>query len=371
VTDALLRAATARSAGRLETLDVTGCARVTHAALLAAVTANSGTLRELQMRGATRTDTTVAQAEALLRAAPGLRACHAGVQTSEVPVARAMLRADLPFAALRLHRLRVRAATFPFAEHAVLALVADLPTCTSIREFELVTALLNGPAALDALVDAAVACRLRALRLIDCTLDAASAPALARLLGGGALAELDISGRGEPFLDAPAAAVLANALRACSTLTALMLRHVSFWDDPGVATVLLGALTGHASLRTLVLSHNLINDANPAAVSAALGALVAANAPALQEVKLHNCGLSDSELRPLFDALPGNTHLRTLNCNVNKLTNAFACNALLPAVRANGSLRLLSCTLQRNVSAAGKQALAEAEALVAQRAADQ
>jgi hypothetical protein len=46
----------------------------------------------------------------------------------------------------------------------------------------------------------------------------------------------------------------------------------------------------------------------------------------------------DVGLRPLFDALPANTHLRTLNVAGNDMSEAFARDVLLPAVRANGCL---------------------------------
>jgi hypothetical protein len=181
---------------------------------------------------------------------------------------------------------------------------------------------------------------------------------LARLLGGGALAVLEIVDCGDPFVDAAAAVVLANALRACSTLTALALTCVDFWRDPAAATAQLGALTGHASLRTLDLSYNdAYNNADPAAAGAALGTLVAVNAPALTELDVSWCYLGDAGLRPLFDALPANTHLAKLECGGNGVTDAFVYDVLLPAVRANGSLLQL------------ESASTEAEALVAQRAA--
>jgi hypothetical protein len=137
------------------------------------------------------------------------------------------------------------------AEDAISALAADLAACSFIRELVVGSARLDTLVALDALVDAALACRLHTLRLNRCELSAASAPALARLLGGGALAELAICSMA-PFLHAAhTAEVLADALRACSTLTVLTLQSVRLWDDSGTATALLGALTGHASLRTL------------------------------------------------------------------------------------------------------------------------
>jgi hypothetical protein len=74
----------------------------------------------------------------------------------------------------------------------------------------------------------------------------------------------------------------------------------------GDGTALLGALTGHASLRMLDLSMNGHDD-NPhdaehaAATGAALGALVGANAPALTALDVSVCSLGDDGLRPLFD----------------------------------------------------------------------
>jgi hypothetical protein len=62
---------------------------------------------------------------------------------------------------------------------------------------------------------------------------------------------------------------------------------------------------------------------------------VAANAPALRELNLDSCHLSDVGLGPLADALPANTHLRVLNCRGNLLSEAFMRDRLLPAVRAN------------------------------------
>jgi hypothetical protein len=203
--EALLHAAAKRAAGHLETLNVSDCSLITYNALLAVVTANSASLRELHTcgNGDLCFGWPAAEAEALLHAAPGLRACHAAVVTFEPAEARALLRNDPPFGALRLERLSVRGHQFD-TENPVLALAADLATCSFISELLVSRTCFETPAALDALVDAVLTCRLRTLRLYGCYFPAASAPALARLLGGGALTELDIDNfGGEPLLVLP------------------------------------------------------------------------------------------------------------------------------------------------------------------------
>jgi hypothetical protein len=113
------------------------------------------------------------------------------------------------------------------------------------------------------------------------------------------------------------------------------------FDDVAAAAELLGALTGHASLRILCLQGNDVEPADRAAVGAALGALVAANAPALTHLDVSFCNLRTNGLRALLEALPRNSHLRTLDCTYNDMSVAFARKVLLPAVRANASLRTL------------------------------
>jgi hypothetical protein len=84
--------------------------------------------------------------------------------------------------------------------------------------------------------------------------------------------------------------------------------------DPAVATTLLGALTGHRSLRWLHTHHNeFTSAADQAAAGAALGTLIAANAPALEVLDVKFCSFDDVGLRPLMDALPHNSHLRVLD----------------------------------------------------------
>jgi hypothetical protein len=160
------------------------------------------------------------------------------------------------------------------------------------------------------------------------------------------------------LLDEPAAALLGTALRANCTLRLLYLSGVGFFNnDVNAAAALLRALTAHRSLTTLCIAY--VRDAMDAATrrsaGAALGALVAANAPALASLLVANCGLGDAGLGPLADALPHNTHLRRLCADENDLTDAFM-QSRLPAVRANCSLQELTLE-QEDTSDAAREAM--------------
>jgi hypothetical protein len=348
-TQALLRAAAARAGGQLQALHLTDCVAITHVALLAVVRDNADTLTELRMEGSgSILDldflALFRQVEAVLGAAPRLRLLAADVYCIGIAEAHRLLRNEGAFAALRVRKLCVDM----YGEAGVLALASDLAAHTCLTEVRLDRAPLGTLAALDAVVDAALALRLPSLALCLCHVTPASAPALARLISGGALTELFVYNNTEQLLDQPAAALIADALRASSTFTKLKLPACSFWRDAAAATLLLDALTAHRSLRTLKLGGNRIQpgDQQAAALAAALGALVAADAPALQELNVSASGLGDAGLGALVDALPLNTHLRTLNLSFNNCTEDFALDRLLPAVRANTSLRHLTAVLQ-------------------------
>jgi hypothetical protein len=353
--DALLRGAAARAGGALEALDVSGIT-ITHEALLAVVAANSDTLRRLRVCPAAcvmtqehdyGTRLLLSDAEALLRAASRLRVFDACVDCDSIADARRALRTVADeglLAPLRVHGLLVRLGDGAAlaAEADLLALAADMAAHAYLQELR-VTGASGTPAVLDSFLDAALARRLAVLSLMSCGFTATSAPALARLLAGSALTHLHVSGgRHEVLLDAPAAALLAGALRANSTLLELDVAYGNLVEDVPAAVTLLGALVAHPSLRTLMIGWNEAYDGEGAPIGAALGALVAANAPALTELCVMRCNLGDAGLAPLFEALPRNTHLRSLSYSQNGITEACATDVLLPTVRANGSLRELS-----------------------------
>jgi hypothetical protein len=338
-TDALLRAAAARAGGGLLSLAVADCPLITPAALLVVATENAATLQEARLCSgrALRSD----QLEALLRGAPLLRTLHADVQCSAAE-ARPLLRNEPPFEALRVRRFQVGFAAE--GEAAMLGLAADLTTHAtahgSCQELRILVAPLHVPAALDAVVQAALACRLRQVELVLCHLSPASAPALARLLGGGALTTLEVNAGGQRLLNEPAAVLLGNALRTNTTLTSLKLLHSRLWEEPAAGVALLNALTAHPSLCELSLSGDDVGAAQQQA-GAALGALVAANARTLRVLRFFRSGLGDAGMGPVVDALPHNTHLQTLYCHLNDMSAAFVRERLLPAVRPG-----LRCVLE-------------------------
>jgi hypothetical protein len=337
-----------------------------HGALWATAVDNDATLQELHTSAPPaelRQLFKLQKLEALLRAAPQLRTLEADVRCVNAAEAHRVLCNEPPFGPLHVRLLRIDAAAA--AADTVLALATDLAAHASLASLWLHIAPLDAPAALDALVDAALACRLPSVTLDYCGLSPASAPALTRLLGGDTLTELHIHGGSRQLLDAPAATLLANALGANTSLTALSLSGIQLWRDAAIAAELMGALTAHPRLRLLDLSWNdsTAGGMQAAEAGAALAALLRANVPALQTLDIGCRTLRDEGMGPVVEALRHNTHLTKLNCRVNGLSEAFARNTLLPAVRANASLRELVASEHD-----GHFAAREAEALVAARA---
>jgi hypothetical protein len=369
VTPALLRAAVAKAGGALTALDVSDVWQPLHndGALRDVLSANAGTLRELHcLRGhEARLYLSVPDLEALLSAAPQLRVCQADVAVcKDVDEARRALRNEGVFGPLRVHAAELD--LFNAGNATALPLLADVAAHASLTELALMDAADENPMVLDAFVDAALSLPLlHTIKLFNRRLSPASVPALARLLGSRTLTELNIQNGYRALWDAPAAALLGDALRANTTLTTLALCETRLWSDHDAAAALLGALLGHTSLRQLgVTCNGRPSDEDRLHAGALLGALVAANSPALKALSVSGCYLSDTGLRPLFEALPGNSHLRTLDCSINRISAAFAADVLLPAVRANTSLRTLITHADYEQQS---DAAREAMALVARR----
>jgi hypothetical protein len=157
---ALLLAATSRAGGQLRSLRL-ACGHALHDALCAVAAGNAATLQELRISapGADYLQRCrVQDLEVLLRAAPQLRTLEADVFCGDAAEAHRVLRNDPPFGPLRVRQLflNARAAT----ADTVLALAADLASHASLAGAWLCDVPLDAPAALDAVVDAALACSL-------------------------------------------------------------------------------------------------------------------------------------------------------------------------------------------------------------------
>ena len=353
---AVLHGATGRARGQLRMLDVShqyGSLDDVQSVL----TANAGSLRELHVH-TIRADSNPTVAD-IVAAAPLLQVLTAEEVTCSWEDAPQMLRAEPPFALLQMRgSLAVDFAAGrgntsggmerfkPFA----LAL-ADAALQPALSRLCLSFADFAQPALMDALVGAMLArrdtARLRELKL-KCTPPPAAAP-LARLLAEGSLvafefSQQDIYDDRWPLLDVAGAALVADALRANTTLTTLRLSNAHLRRDIRVAALVLGALVGHTSLRELKIVGELTGAQHRIAFSAALAALIAADAPALRVLKLACNVFCDAGLATIVDALALNRHLRELDLYGNGISEDIARERLLPALRANKALRKLRCT---------------------------
>jgi hypothetical protein len=295
ISHALLCSAAARAGGQLVSLDLTECYGINFEVVLEVVTANARSMRVLRLqrntyalgdhvdgykvvafRGNERHEL-----EALLQAAPGLQLLEADLFSWRGPSRSSdlcqMLRREERFAPLRIGHLAVGSPDVA----GLTDLMAVLATHAPLSSLQLSSAPLDEPAALDAVVDAAVASQLTSLRLYMSPLGPEAAPALVRLLSSTSLTKLRIAYDG-PYLllDQPAALLLATALRANRTLTMLEL-HNALWHVPAAGAALFSSLVAHPSLRSLIWRETG-RVLHAAIAGSMVHALLVADAPALQ-----------------------------------------------------------------------------------------
>jgi hypothetical protein len=337
-------------------------------ALLPMLTAYAGSLREVHLQSVYASTTlSPPNVEAVVAAAPLLQVLTADYVHCQWEDAPRMLRAEPPFALLQMrgtldvHCFGGMDRVGPFA-----AALADAALQPALFRIGLLFADVEQPVVMDALVDAALARRLRALTL-EFSPPPAAAP-LARLLAEGSLVAFKIrrfpqravGHDSTPLIDASGAALVADALRVNTTLTQLVLWRANLCLDMDAAGTLLGSLVDHPSLRELSITGENYYAEHCHMFGAALAALIAADAPALHILNCSANYLRDDGLTPIVQALPLNHHLRELDMSENSMSEAFARERLLPAARANTSLRELKCI----TCPSGPRAAAEAAELV-------
>ena len=344
---ALLKAAVAHAGTALTAINVSGIV-LNVGFLWAALRATRGAMEEVHTSLEPLDLDAVATTVAL---APRLRELHADVRC-DCAEAATIFDIRQAFPPLRLRTLTVSEVEGGVLSPALATDLADARMQPGMVELKLWQLDIAG-GAFDALADAVVARRhLCHLALFGCTLPPAAAPALARALRDGCLTELTFVPGESFFLDAASGTAVAAALRANSTLTSLSLRQLPM-DAAPVAAILLGSLVGHHGLRKLSMSWTRLDGA---AAGAYLGALIAADAPALTELALNDCRLGEAGLGALCDALPNNKHLQVLLIRDNPVPAGFMRSRLLPAVRANTSLRRLVVDAAHEVDAEAVEA---------------
>ena len=301
LTDALLRAAAARARGELRSLTLCEDDDLSHQALFEVARANADTLTEL--RGVEHDDTGEWQLAALLAAAPRLRVLQADVATHSARVL-AMLSNQAPYDVLRLRRLTLRFGWrwISAPPEARLALATALGGHTSLERLSLMYPSPVVLAAVNDALDVMLANKLVGFELTFASWDespvAAALSLFVRLLECETVTHLGLEGldilavRTTPAQTTP----LWDALQANSTLTSLAITSLSRrprdrWVESRLEP-LLQAITSHAGLRRFDLAGFVSMDGRDAA---ALGALIAANAPALRE-------LSPGQLRTRYEA---------------------------------------------------------------------
>ena len=371
----LLRGAAARARGLLYRLDLSKdyCPTEILLPLLAANAGSLRELRELRVRSFPTTDdplTAVAPTvDALVAVAPLLQVVEADEMGCTWEQAPRVMRSQPPYTLLRLHSTSI---SVNFGEYGgqhggmerfgpFAAALSDVTLQPTLSDVLLIHLDIAQPAVMGALVDAALARRLRDLWLQNCSPPPAAL--LARLLTEGWLTDLCLETEvvQAPLFDAAGAALVAGALRGNTTLNSLCLYGTGLCRDMDCACVLLSALVGHPSLCVLSLSdEDPLDDVG--ALAAALAALIAADVSVLHTLVCRNNSLGDAGLAPIVEALALNHHLRELDLGYNGMSEAFARERLLPAVRANTTLRSLACTNCSTASAAK-----EAEELVRRR----
>jgi hypothetical protein len=175
VTDALLRAAAARAGGQLQGLNVSGCVQVTQKALLAVLRANAVGLRKLRVCHGAHVRMAVDEIEQLLRAAPQLVQLRVDADGGTLEESRRMLRNEGVFAPLQLRTLWCTSTEMAgLTQGQLVTLAADLASHTLLTELAAFFARLDMPAALDALVNAALTLQLTGLTLACSGLSPAS-----------------------------------------------------------------------------------------------------------------------------------------------------------------------------------------------------
>jgi hypothetical protein len=336
----LLRTACVRATGSLQSVDLSGVGYIGGESLRqwaeASSAANKASLRDL----VTFDWLDVEQAAALCRALPLCRV-RCGVEGNAVE-ALPLLRRKPPYELLTIGKLHVY--KNEDGGLAVLDLASTLSVYKGVEKLTLSYVPLTTRAVRDALVNAAISAGIKDMCFDECGLSQTALPALTRLLQSPGFEGLTVWNRTHALLEGPALPAFCEALRNSKSLKMLKLKAVNLWADVAAASQLIAAMEGHPALQELSTEFNRTYGTpdTQRAAGECLSRLIA-HSTSLKFVDVSYSELGEAGMTPIFEALRGSTVLEVLSFGcIDALFSAeFARNVLLPAVRANTSLRRL------------------------------
>ena len=351
VSRALLFAAGERGRGHLHTLNLTGVGGLSYEDLAQFVAAQGQSLRSV-----TVLEWLMISADSVTRLCRSAPLCtlRCGVYCSGPAEALPLLRCEAPCA--QLHVVKLWVSGFYNNEHAVLDLAAALPSHSGkIKVLTVREAPLGNGVVAAALIRSIAEARVSNVTFDYCHIAPASLSGLTWLLEDGCLERLHINNRHALFEEGPDLTAFCHALRG-STLQKLELESCGMWQDPAAAGELLASLVGHPTLQELSLHYERVGDTDDARRTAGeqLASLITHNS-ALQKLTLCGSNLGEAGLLPIFEALRRSSTLKELLYRMSyaaedgggydydvDIERDFARDVILPALRANTSLRTLS-----------------------------
>ena len=329
----LVRAAIARAKGTLHTLNLSAVRDVLLSALGVLVAENGESLRWLKTPKALFLG---AENVARLRQAAPLckLLCNVVCVGAE---AVALLGCELvcPFD-LQVDELDTEQQQTDFA--------AALATRNGIRELYLTGGNLAGGAALMDLARAIVAAGVGKSVFFESGLTQLALPALPLLLRSNVLWHFGISNDGVPLFTGPDLA-FCDALRSNSIPDEIFLHNCDLWANPADAGMVLAALAARTELEPhieLNLPDNNVGETQEEQFASGTQLAQIITAAGLVALNISGCNLGEAGLGPIFQALPRASRLWGLQFDSDTLSSEFARDVVLPAVRANNSLRSLT-----------------------------
>jgi hypothetical protein len=281
------------------------------------VEAHGGSLRELHCHGFPLATIVV---RLLLDHSPHLEQLHAAVEL-DASDAGSLLRKEPPFGPVRAHQVDIICSDGD-TTGVLLEVARAVVAHSHIRVFSVdFRDLDDDPAVLDAFLDAVRVARIPFLYLESSRFRPGNDRALARLLRCDTLTSLHVGLNWGGVASEEGIELLAAALQDAVHLKKISLR-ADLWDCANYG-VMMAALRALPALQELNLLFNSAAEADKGAVGRVLGALLAANRPCLHTLKVEHCDLNDEGIGPLLAGLSANTHLRTLACRFNGVSDDF------------------------------------------------